>query len=69
MDELVARIIELREARDNAHAEICELEKRLELLAEFADTPAAPALREVFADRDRARRERPVREGGRGSAE
>ena len=69
MDEIIARILELREARDNAHAEICELEKRLELLAEFADTPAAPALRDVFADRDRARRERPVREGGRGSAE
>ncbi len=69
MDEIIARILELREARDNAHAEICELEKRLELLAEFADTPAAPALREVFADRDRARRERPVREGGKGSAE
>ena len=69
MDEIIARIIELREARDNGHAEICELEKRLELLAEFADTPAAPALRDVFADRDRARRERPVREGGRGSAE
>ena len=69
MDEIIARILELREARDNAHAEICELEKRLELLAEFADTPAAPALREVFADRDRVRRERPEREGGRGSAE
>ena len=69
MDEIIARIIELRAVRDTAHAEICELEKRMELLAEFADTPAAPALREVFADRDRARRERPVREGGRGSAE
>ncbi len=69
MDEIIARILELREARDNAHAEICELEKRLELLAEFADTPAAPALRDVFADRDRARREQPVREGGKGSAE
>jgi len=69
MDEIIARIIELREVRDTAHAEICELEKRLELLAEFADTPAAPALRDVFADRDRARRERPVREGGKGSAE
>ena len=65
MDELVARIIELRTVRDTAHAEICELEKRLELLAEFADTPAAPALRGVFAERDRARREG-AGNGGRG---
>ena len=65
MDEIIARILELREMRDNAHAEICELEKRLELLAEFADTPAAPALRDVFAERDRARREG-AGNGGRG---
>jgi hypothetical protein len=65
MDEIIARIIELRTVRDAAHAEICELEKRLELLAEFADTPAAPALRDVFAKRDRARREG-AGNGGRG---
>ena len=65
MDELVARIIELRTVRDTAHTEICELEKRLELLAEFAGTPAAPVLRDVFAERDRARREG-AGNGGRG---
>ena len=57
MDELVARIIELRTARDTAHAEICELEKRLELLAEVADTPAEKPVRDMFKEKDRVRAE------------